>query len=503
MKIFDATTIQELDQYTIAHEPIASIDLMERASGEATHYILQHFTIDESIVVFTGPGNNGGDGLAIARMLIAARYHVEVYVVDEFRGRSPDCKTNLERLAQHLRVDFINDAEDLPELEGKIVIDCLFGSGLNRPVRGFSGEVLQHINSENTSHVIAIDIASGLYANEPNDLGNDIILRPDTTISFQLPKKAFFMPENESFTGNWQVLDIGLDTSFIEQTATDYYLTETADIKATYRPRKKYAHKGSFGHAMIMAGAKGTLGAAVLAVKACLRSGVGLVSAHVPAVGYDVLQTSAPEAMTNTSEASNYINDLPSLDKIKAIGFGPGIGKNEQTGRTLEELISTAKVPLVIDADGLNLLAENKALISQLPEGSILTPHLKEFERLTTVCHNHYERLETLRFFCMEHKLVVVLKGAHTAIGTPQGKVYFNNSGSPAMAAGGSGDVLTGLLTGLLATGQYNTLTAAKLGVWLHGYAGEQVAAYQGNDETLIAGDLIEAFAACFKELAS
>lgn len=489
MKILAASQIRDLDAHTIQQQPISSLDLMERASRAFVRWLCARFDNRQPLVFFCGKGNNGGDGLAIARLLSSKGYGVAVYVVNYTDKTSDDFSKNLERLREHLSIHYIKNKEDLPKLTGdELLIDALLGSGLSRPAEGLLATVIDTMN-ESPARVISVDIASGLYMDKIND-EDDAIVRPDYTVSFQLPKLAFMIPHNDPFVGDWHVVNIGLSEAFIQETETPYFFTDKKSAKKLIRDREKFSHKGTFGHALLLAGSHGKMGAAQLCGGACLRSGVGLLTMHVAGCGYEIIQIALPEAMCSVDIHEKMLTTLPELDACSAIGVGPGLGKEPQTLQMLEELLDQAKVPMVWDADALNLLSENPELLKKLPDNTIITPHPKEFERLAGKSEDDYARLELARDFAREHRLIVVLKGAHTAVVFPDSTVYFNATGNAGMATGGTGDVLTGILTSLLAQ-KYEPRNAARLGVYQHGIAGDR-AAKARTKVSMIASDIVE-----------
>ncbi|GHB61235.1 NAD(P)H-hydrate dehydratase [Persicitalea jodogahamensis] len=489
MNILNASQIRNLDAHTIQNEPISSLDLMERASRAFVRWLCARFDNRRPLVFFCGKGNNGGDGLAIARILSAKGYGVTVYVVDYTEKSSDDFSKNLQRLQEHLTVHYIKEEKDLPKLTGEeILIDALLGSGLTRPAEGLLAATIETMN-ESPARVISVDIASGLYMDKVNG-DDDAIVRPDYTVSFQLPKLAFMIPQNGPFAGDWLVVDIGLNETYIEKTKTPYFFTDKRSARKLIRDREKFSHKGTFGHALLLAGSFGKMGAAQLCGGACLRSGVGLLTLHVAGCGYEIIQIALPEAMCSVDIHEKMLTTLPDLNAYSAIGVGPGLGKEPQTLQMLENLIGEAKVPMVWDADALNLLSENPDLLKKLPEHTIITPHPKEFERLAGKSKDDYARLELARSFAGEHKLIVVLKGAHTSVIFPDGTVHFNATGNAGMATGGAGDVLTGILTSLLAQ-KYSPQDAARLGVYQHGIAGDR-AAKARTKTAMIASDIVE-----------
>ncbi|MGD1843417.1 MAG: NAD(P)H-hydrate dehydratase [Thermonemataceae bacterium] len=501
MKILLATQIRELDQYTITHEPIASIDLMERASNAFVTCFIEEIQIDTKrlIKVFCGTGNNGGDGLAIARLLSNQGYEVEVFVVRYTDKTSKDFDVNYERLARIAQINDVRQDTDIPSIEEEdCVIDALFGTGLSREITGIAKEVVQQIN-ESKAMVVAVDIASGLQADQATL--SPIVVKPNSTVSFQMPKLAHLQPNNALFTGKLYLVEIGLHTSFLEKATTTYFYTTIEDIKRIYQPRKQHTHKGTFGHALLIGGSYGKVGAVILNAQACLRVGVGLLTVHVPQCAYTILQSTVIEAMVHVDRHEKVFSEIPSVNGYKTIGVGSGLGTHEKSLEALEALLTVYRSPLVIDADALNLLARHPYLMDKVPPYSILTPHPKEFERLVQTSSDDWERFHLLRAFCKSYQVIVVLKGHHTAIAHPEGQIYFNTTGNAGMATAGSGDVLTGMLTGLLAQG-YAPLEASRLGVYLHGLAGD-IAAHSYGEEALIASDIIQNVGSAYKRIQS
>ncbi|MBK6384094.1 MAG: NAD(P)H-hydrate dehydratase [Chitinophagaceae bacterium] len=500
MKIFSAEEIRLWDQYTIEHEPILSIDLMERAAAKCANWLLQQYPDAVSFVILCGKGNNGGDGLAIARILMENKYPVSIYILEFGHKGTEDFQTNLARLNKLSNHDihFIQTAKNFPHLQqGQIIIDALFGSGLNRNLEGFTADLVQHINNGG-NEIISIDIPSGLFVDRSSK--DAISIHADHTLSFQCYKPAFLFAENEESVGEIHILDIGLHHDYYQSVVNQFELLDDAIIHSIYKPRKKFSHKGTYGHALLVAGSYGKIGAAILSAKACLRSGVGLLTCHIPACGYNILQTSVPEAMVTTDFNSSFLTKVEDdLTKYDSIGIGPGIGTAAETKMMLPEILNSYRNPLILDADALNIMARQKDLLKLIPAGSILTPHPKEFERLFGETHTDFDRVSLALQKARELNCIIVLKGHHTFIATPDGKGFFNSTGNPGMATAGSGDVLTGILTGLLAQG-YSSAATAILGVYLHGSAGD-IAAKQLSNEALIAGDIIETLGAAFSSL--
>jgi len=494
MKILAVDKIREADLFTIRNEPIADIDLMERAANACFYWLITNIPNHKKIRIFCGTGNNGGDGFAIARLMGSKGYFTEVFLCGSPEKLSANCRINYDRLSAttSIKCTVIPDKGSLPVFHSDkdIVIDALFGSGLTRPVTGFLAGVIRQIN-EQASITISIDVPSGLFCDETVAGSPDpAIVHADHTLTFSPPKLAFFFPENDHYIGNWHLLDIGILQEYLDQAETHYYYTTHQDCKKILKKRNKFSHKGNFGHAYLVCGSRGKMGAAVLAAGACLRSGPGLVTVQVPRSGNAILQTAVPEAMLFLDAEEDIFSGIPDLSAYSSIAIGPGIGQANATQHALKHLIQNSKLPLIFDADALNILGENKTWISFIPKGSIFTPHPKEFERLAGKSSDDFERNKIQREFSIKYGVYVVLKGAHTAITTPDGNCYFNTTGNPGMATGGSGDVLTGILTGIKAQG-YSSLETCLLGVYIHGLAGDLTAEERGH-EALIASDIIQ-----------
>jgi hydroxyethylthiazole kinase-like uncharacterized protein yjeF len=502
MKIIDVNQIREADKFTVEQELVSSIDLMERAANACVNWITNRFDISTVFTIVCGLGNNGGDGLAIARLLIKLNYKVNIVIIRHSEKESDDFKINLQRLydLDGIPIRNVANSTDIYSLSfgegrGEVIIDAILGSGLNKPVDGLIADVVSFINQQ-LLPIISIDVPSGLYCDELNDV-KDCIVKATFTLTFQLPKLSFMFSEIAEYIGEFSILDIGLHAHYIYQVHTKNYFITKNDVHVFLKTRSRIAHKGNFGHALLVAGSHGKMGAVVLASKACMRAGAGLLTAHIPKCGYQILQTSIPEAMTDTDTELDFISDNIRLEKYNAIGIGPGIGIEKQTQNVVKLLIQNAHVPLVIDADAINCIAENKTWLSFIPPNSIFTPHPKEFERLAGKAENSEERLKMQREFSFKYNVYVVLKGAHTSVSCPNGDVYFNSTGNPGMATGGSGDVLTGIITSLMAQG-YTSEQSCILGVYLHGLAGD-FAAHEKSEESIIASDIIEHLSDAFR----
>ena len=502
MQIFRSEQIKALDAYTIQNEPISSIDLMERAVREFVLQLecsflyrcdcLQHFA------VIAGPGNNGGDALGIARHLVKSNYKVHAWLYQCGHRLSPDCTTNMERLKElgDDLLTIVNETFTLPEIpEDFIIVDGLFGIGLSRPLQNEYAEVVKYINKL-PNKVIAIDIPSGLMAE--NNTGNvrEHIIRADETLTFQYPKLSFFFAENAPYIGSWNTIDIGLMRS--PDINSDMFFVQNENVYLKLKQRSKFAHKGTAGHALIVAGKTGMAGAALLAGKACMRAGAGKLTVSTQEENRIIIQLGIPEAILFLNPELNGIS-ADSLKIFQAVAVGPGIGTSNDSFKLLDCLLSNYNWPIVIDADAINILASNSFLVEKIPPFSVLTPHNLELRRLIGETQNDYEELTTTKAFAEKNQLFIVIKGAYSKIVFPDGAVYVNSTGNPGMATAGSGDVLTGVISGLLAQG-YTPQDATLLGVFLHGKAGD-LAAQQLGQESLIASDIIRFLPDAFQYL--
>lgn len=503
MKIFTRAQIHELDTYTIEHEPIRSIDLMERAAKALTKAISEEWTNQTPIVVFAGPGNNGGDALAVARMLAEQDYKIAVYLFNIYNQLSADCAINKQRIIDSKRIKSFNEITvnfDPPSLDaGTLVIDGLFGSGLNKPLAGGFASLVKYIN-HSPAKVVSIDMPSGLMCEENTHNIRANIVNADLTLTLQQKKLAMLFADNQQFVGDIRVLDIRLSHEYMAQTDSLYTQIEEKDIRPRMIHRSDFVHKGNMGNALLVAGSYGMAGAAVLAARACLRSGAGKVTVNIPKRNYDVMQISVPEAVLQIDREDTYFSEPTDTDDFDALGIGPGIGMNENTAIALIAQLRRTQCPIVADADALNILANHRAWMQQLPKGIILTPHPKEFDRMAgNISNDCYERLTKAREMAERLGVYIMLKGHNTALCLPDGHVYFNPTGNAGMATAGSGDVLTGIITALLARG-YNTKDAALVGMYLHGLAGDLAMKSTGK-ESLIASDIIDYLPQAFKRL--
>ena len=499
MKILTAAQIYGADQATIKNLPISSTDLMEKAATACYKWITEQYP-DRSrlICVYCGMGNNGGDGLVISRLLIENGFRVQTYLICFSEKRSDDFDANLIRLSE-LNTDIVElrNRADFPVINMQdLVVDAIFGIGLKSTPKGFTKDFIKHLN-QSGAEIISIDIPSGLFASSPV-LDKEAVVRAHETLSFQTPKLAFMLGDHRRYINNWKILNIDLDSAYIENVESPYCFIDHDFVKRFYKPRERFSHKGTFGHSLLIGGSFGKIGAMVLASKAALKAGSGLVSTYIPKCGYTSMQTSNPEIMVEVDD-EQFLQFFNIKTKPDAIGIGPGLGTHAKTKKGFVDFVLQCKVPLVIDADGLNIISEYDELLDIIPKDTILTPHPKEFERLVGSWANDYEKLEKQIELSSKLECVVVLKGTYTSIAY-QEMVYFNSSGNPGLATAGSGDVLTGIITGLLAQG-YTALQAAILGVYLHGRAADIGVVEEESMESFIASDAINFLGRVYHEL--
>lgn len=493
MKVYSTRDVKRMDSYTIEHEPISSIDLMERAALLVAQEIMTQWHTGVRVVVFAGWGNNGGDGLAVARLLSQAGYRGRVYLFNPFSKLSPDTLHNRQRLAEARNFSFVEVVNEFipPPLDNNtLVIDALFGAGLNAPLSGGFTSLVDYIN-QSAASVVSIDVPSGLMGEDNSDSNYRYVVQATLTLTFQFPKLAFFFAENEYCVGAWKALDIAIHPDILTEIATPYYYTQEADIKALLHPLSRFASKHLLGHVLLYAGSIGMIGAAVLAAKAVMQTGAGLLTVHLPRCGYTIMQSVVPEAMVQLDTNERYITEMPLNHRYEAIAVGQGLGRKAETAEALYRLLLQLSRPAVIDADALNILSDHIEWLAYLPKHTIITPHTKEFDRLFGNHTNSYQRLCKAREMAKRYQLVIVLKGAHTAIVDPTGDVHINSTGNAGMATAGSGDVLAGIIASLLAQG-YLPKEAARIGVYLHGLAGD-IAAREHSPQAVTAGRIVEA----------
>lgn len=504
MKIFTSKQIHELDAFTIEHEPITSIKLMERAAQTLSHSIMNQCDKATPIIIFAGPGNNGGDAMAVGRMLAEKQYDVTVYLFNIKNHLSEDCQVNRERLKESKRLrKFIEVTQefDPPELgEGTLVIDGLFGSGINKPLSGGFASLVKYINAS-PCKVISIDLPSGLMSEDNTYNIQQNIIRADVTLTLQMKKLCMYLADCQQYLGRVEVLDISLSEQWMAAEQTPYTLIERNDVKSLLKPRPAFAHKGTMGHALIIGGSYGMAGAATLATKACMRSGAGKVTTHIPRAIYRIIQTCIPEAIVHLDKDECCFSEAVDVEHYDALAIGPGLGQRDSTAIALiSQIRRSVHLPMLLDADALNILGARRAWMQQLPPGILMTPHPKEFDCMEgSTLTSDYERLSKARDAAQRLQSYVILKGHHSALCQPDGSVIFNSTGNAGMATAGSGDVLTGIIVGLMARG-YNVPSAAILGNYLHGLAGD-LAAEDLGEESLIASDIIAYLPKAFKAL--
>jgi NAD(P)H-hydrate epimerase len=501
MKIFSSEQIRQIDDYTVRNEPVASIDLMERAAGKLAAWYSSEFERSMPLHIFVGPGNNGGDGLALARLLACNRYSPEVYYINMGSERSGNWETNFNRLVSETDLLFstIDKIDQFPRVKpGSVIVDAILGYGLSRPVNGLAAQVIRQINNS-AATIISIDVPSGLSCDNDNGSGSGSIIRADYTLAFQFPRLSFMFPENGKYTGRWTLLPIGLHKDIITATDTPYILVENEHVRKLLRRRDKFDHKGKFGHGLLIAGSRGKIGASVLGARAALRAGIGLLTCHIPDRGDFIMHTSVPEAMVDCDKSGDFFSGMGNTDQFDAAAVGPGIGTGEETSDAFHRFLLKHDKPLVIDADGLNILSGNKRWLREIRSGTILTPHPGEFERLVGKTTSGFDRLMKQLDFSERYNCIVVLKGAYTSVSVPGRRVWFNSTGNPGMATAGSGDVLTGVILSLLAQG-YEPVEAAIAGVYIHGLAGD-IAAEKSCQEAVIASDIINEIGSSFKRI--
>ncbi|WP_435577543.1 NAD(P)H-hydrate dehydratase [Gilvibacter sp.] len=499
MNIFSAEQFYQADAITIQKQELGPTDLMERAGIQVFNWLHSRMHgAQVPVRIFCGIGNNGGDGLVLARHLIQHGYNVHTYVVNCSDKRSKNFLINYDRIKQVTKKwpTLITSEDGFPEIhKDDVVVDAIFGIGLNRCMDGWVKAMVQHLNAAG-AFILAIDLPSGLYANAPIE-DPEAVVKANHTLSFQLPKLSFFMPSTGIYTNTWEAIDLGLDPEFVMTQPPIATLLHKQHILSWYQPREKYSYKGTFGHSMLVGGSLGKMGAVVLATRAALRAGSGLATAHVPKCGLGVLQTTVPEAMASCSEEESFLNSIP-LEPTHTYGIGMGMGMEDGSLAALDQFLEAQEAPVLLDADALNLLASKKELYAKIPQQSVLTPHPGELKRLLGDWTDDFDKLQKAQAFAVELQVVILIKGAHTCICTPQGTLI-NSTGNPGMATAGSGDVLAGMITGLMAQG-YPTWQAAAMGVYLHGSSGDIAVQHLGY-QALLASDITENIGNAFIKL--
>ena len=501
MKILSPKQLKEVETQTIKIQDIELINLMERAATAVLNWLKNHMDITKThFTLICGVGNNGGDGLALARLLVEENSHVKVYL-QKNNTYSLDNLSNQKRLKEaKIPIEFYDETTKFEFPPFTLIVDAIFGYGLNRPIEPEWKPIIDQINQAPNA-VISIDVPSGLFCDQLND-EKDPVVQSEVTLTFQTPKLALLLPENEKHIGQFEILDISLDWESLESQNSEFRYLTLDQIPLFHKGRTVFSHKYEFGNVLMIGGSYGKIGALLLATKAVLRSGAGLVTAYVPKCGYSILQTSFPEAMVITDFSDDKITSFPGVERFDTIAIGPGIGTDEKTAYAFEQFLEEKDLTskkIIVDADGLNLLAKNPELLKKLPKKTILTPHDKELERLIGSWKDSFEKIKKIKEFVQTHSVILISKGPFTQIYLPDGQIYFNSTGNPGMATAGSGDVLTGIIAGHVGKG-FTEEEAALFGVFLHGYCGDE-AVTQIGQESLIASDILNFLPTGFKKL--
>jgi len=500
MKIFSKEQIYEGDKLTTEKQGISFNELMERAGTQIFNWL--HTRMQGAQVpvhVFCGIGNNGGDGLVIARHLVTHGYNVHTYVVNYSDKRSKDFLVNYDRIKNVTKKWplLLTNKEEFPVIHrDDIIVDCVFGIGLNRPIDEWVKQLFQHFRLSK-AFTLSVDIPSGLYPDKVPEDENGVVYA-NHTLSFQTPKLVFFLPQTARYTQQWEALDIGIDPEYLFTTETEAELIGKYEVMPMYRPREKFSHKGTYGHAMIIGGSYGKMGAVVLAGKAVMAAGAGLLTNFIPRCGNIILQTALPEAMAIMDAEEDMITSIQFDIEPGVIGIGMGMNTDKKTASALEAFLKTNKMPLVVDADALNIISKKKTLLKYLPKHSVLTPHVKELERLIGAWSDDFDKLKRTKALAKKHDLIIVIKGAHT-ITVFNKKLYVNTTGNPALATAGSGDVLTGIITGLISQG-YEPIEASCFGTYLHGRSAD-IGLQDHGFESFVASDIIAYLGEAYKDL--
>lgn len=504
-EILDVKAIRSSEALTMAEEPISSIDLMERAGTCFAEHLMRHLPLDKfaEIVVVCGPGNNGGDGLVIARIL-QQHWIVRVILAAGPNSKTtPEFDTNLQRWYDNNadnQTRFTRAYQESSVIDispQALVIDAIFGIGISKPLQGYFAALVEVLN-KTQAYIVAVDAPSGMRIDQHTE-EMSLSIRADETYTFQFPKIAYLLPENYKRCGDVSILDIGLRLPPIK---TTMQILEANTIKHLLHTPQKFAHKGQMGHGLLIAGSVDMPGAAILAATAALRGGIGKVTVHSVSKVCDLLPASIPEAILSRDRNEQCFSriDWKNHPSVNAIAIGCGLGTSHTAAQGLKMVLDEVQSPLILDADALNILGTQHTWLGFLPAQSILTPHFKEFERLAGPCANDFERIEKLRLFVQKYGVIVILKGAYTAVALPDGKIFFNTTGNPGMATAGSGDTLTGLLLALMAQG-YAPAAAALIGVYLHGAAGDAAVAQLGHPTNLIASDIPRFFGKALEKI--
>lgn len=504
MKIYTSEDIRAIYRRTIETEGIPSSELIMRMARGVADEIASRWRPNRPMIVFAGPGHNGAETLAVCRILAERGFSPSVYLFNiggkRLTHECAVCRDELLKSAggQIHWTEVTNDF-NMPVITPQhIVIDGLFGTEISAPLQGGFAWMAREINDAKPT-VVSIDLPSGLFGDlNPLTVNRDII-HATLTLTMQVPRISFFQRDNAELVGEWRTIDIGLNRDVMLTTPTHYHLVEAHEVKEVLKPRNPFADKSDFGSALLITGCYGMMGASVLAARGALRGGVGKLTVHSPQCGYEVLQSSVPEAMFDADVNKIVISDMKTAHEYDAVGIGPGIGTNEMTVNALELFLKTTVNPVVLDADALNCIASRPTLLREVPVNSIITPHAAEFDRLFGECHSDDARLIKALEKAKEHHIIILLKGHYSALVYPDYRIVFNSTGTPAMATGGCGDVLTGLITALMAQG-YNPGVSGWIGMFVHGLAGE-IAAKEHGEIGVTAGDIAANIGKAFRQI--
>jgi NAD(P)H-hydrate epimerase len=518
MKVVTAEEMRYIDRVTIEEYGIPGTILMERAGLAATSRIKEIFS-QRKVIVVAGSGNNGGDGLVIARNLYNEGWDVRVFLTNKPEELKGDALLQYKIISKlglkfSLIDEFLNHHSAFLTHD-TLIVDALFGTGLSKNVTGLLADVIKLLNKSN-AQVFSVDIPSGISSDTGQIMGEAV--EADYTVTFGLPKRGHLLYPGARYSGKLFIEDIGFPKKLLISEKINVELLTKDDISPLIPVRPKYSHKGNYGHVLILAGSKGKTGAALMAAKACLRSGAGLVTLGIPESLSEIFQSRVTEEMTlilpdkgdgtlsqkALKQIFNFLND-----KATVLTIGPGIGISSDIKKIVETLIKTSTIPMIIDADGINSLKGNRTVFLKSKSPIILTPHPGEMARLLqgqkrdrkslSIHDIEKDRINTAASFSKETGVYLVLKGVPTIIADPNGMAYINSTGNPGMASAGTGDVLTGIISGFLSQG-LSPINASILGVYMHGFAGDIVASKKG-EHSLIATDIIEGIPFAFKSL--
>jgi len=493
MKLFTLEDILGIERQTLTQENTKFHDLVERVGNAAANEIASHWRPSVRTVIFAGPGNDGAYALMTASSLLERGYVPHIYLFN-IGGNSlnDECRRCRDILRAKYSSDVLEEVVtkfNIPELGvSDLVIDGLFGPELRQPLTGGFMSLVRYIN-ESGATVVSLDMPSGMCGDWNHNVSARNVVKADVTLALQYPRLPFFFADFAGLAGQWRVLDIGYSREAAENRQSSFYLIEDDEVRSLLKPREPFSNKSDYGSACLVAGSYGMVGASVLACMGALRAGAGKVTVYGPQCSFSVVQTAAPEAMFMSDKSHHEISDITLPDTFSAIGVGPGIGTSEATVDALDSFIKRYRSPLVLDADALNCIALRPALLNHIPVLSVITPHAGEFDRLFGKQSSHEARLLKAVEVSRKYNLLILLKGHYTTLVRPDGKIYINSSGSPAMATPGSGDVLTGVLTAFMAQG-YKPEVAALIAAFVHGRAGE-LASLRHGQYGVIASDIV------------